>query len=113
MSRLEQREETNHDLANQIEQLTKKVTMLQNELKAEKEKNTELIGLRELMFNLDSQTEYIEQELDYIKLKSIKAVIIGGHEKWQQRMKELLPNVTFIHPDQASFDLSLLNDVHN
>lgn len=112
MSRLDQREATNRDLAAQVEQLNKKVTMLQKELESEQQKNNELIGLRELMFNLDRQTEYKEElHIDYDKLKSIKAVIIGGHEKWQQRMKDLLPGITFIHPDQASFDLSLLDGV--
>lgn len=63
------------------------------------------------MFSLDAQAEYKFSSIDLNKLHQVKAIIIGGHEKWQTRMKELLPNFGFIHTDMVNFDLSVLSSV--
>lgn len=90
----------------------KKIAKLEAELEKERQKDEELNSLREFMFSLDSEVEYKESSaIDMDKLKQVKAVIIGGHNKWQQRMKELLPNFIFIHTDMLNFDLSVLDDI--
>lgn len=81
------------------------------ELEEEKRNREELNSLREFIFNLDKEEDYIEEEPNLEELKDYKAVIVGGHEKWQQRMKELLPNFIFIHPDNLNFDTKLLDKV--
>lgn len=99
-------------LQQQIEVLEKENRRLQSELAEERKNRNELNSLREFMFNLDRQEEYtVQEEVDMEFLKKYKAVLIGGHEKWQQRMKELLPNFIFIHPDQANFDTKILDSV--
>lgn len=63
------------------------------------------------MFGLDAQIEYIKIDIDYSTLKNVKAVIIGGHERWQAKMKDLLPNFIFIHIDMVNFDVSMFDSV--
>ena len=41
----------------------------------------------------------------------MKGLIIGGHENWQRKMKELLPGFKFILPDALNFDVSILEGV--
>ena len=77
----------------------------------EKQKNVELNSLREFMFSLDKEVEYKNIEVNIDKLKEINGVIIGGHEKWQQKMKEYLPKFIFIHTDMLNFDVTALNGV--
>lgn len=111
ISKLDQREAQVKDLIEQAEQLTKQVEKLQKEIESEQLKNNELNSLREFMFSLDTQVEYAEKDIDYNILKTIKAVIIGGHEKWQSRMKEILPGCIFIHTDMINFDMAVLDSV--
>lgn len=93
-------------------QLEREVSRLKAELAEETKNRQELISLREFLFSLDRQEEYEESApYDLEKLKNYKAVLIGGHEKWQAHMKELLPKFIFIHPDNVVFDIHLLDGV--
>lgn len=94
-----------------LEVLRKKNARLKKELDTERRNRQELNSLREFMFDLDSREAYPNEAIDFDKLKSFKAVLIGGHEKWQARMKELLPEFVFIHPGNHNFDLRLLDGV--
>lgn len=106
-----QKQELNK-LQQQLEKLERENKRLKTELEEERKNRNELIGLREFMFSLDRQEEYnIKEEIDMEFLRNYKSVIIGGHEKWQQRMKELLPNFIFIHPDQTNFDTKILENI--
>ena len=98
-------------LAQQVEALEKENERLRQELEEERKNRNELNNLREFLFSLDKQEEYIEEKTDMDLLTKYKVVLIGGHEKWQQRMKKLLPNFIFIHPDQANFDTKLLEGI--
>ena len=44
------------------------------------------------MFELDNEVEYRELEED-IEM-DINGIIVGGHDKWQQKMKESLPRLS-------------------
>jgi len=91
--------------------LEKENERLKKECEVEKRNRQELNSLREFIFNLDKQEVYPESEtIDYNVLKNYKAIVIGGHERWQSRMKKYLPEFIFIHPDNKNFDLKLLND---
>nr|WP_294487031.1 hypothetical protein [uncultured Anaerosporobacter sp.] len=112
-SMLEQKETTEMNLINRINELTKKVERMSVELENEAHKNKELNSLREFVFRLDSQVSYKETDIDYSRLKQLNAVIIGGHERWQAKMKESLPKCTFIHTDMNNFDVNILNSVND
>lgn len=96
----------------EIEQLEKENARLIAKLEVEKRNREELNSLREFIFNLDKQEEYSEDEIDLKLLENYKAIVIGGHEKWQQRMKKLLPNFEFIHPNNLNFDTRLLDNTN-
>lgn len=90
----------------------KENTRLKGELAEEKKNRQELNSLREFLFSLDQQEEYMEEEsYNLDELKNYKAVLIGGHERWQARMKELLPECIFIHPDNKAFDVRILENI--
>lgn len=93
-------------------QLEREIPRLKAELAEETKNRQELNSLREFLFSLDRQEEYEEAvPYDLAELKNLKAVLVGGHEKWQARMKGLLPGFIFIHPDNMAFDLRLLDGV--
>lgn len=93
------------------ENLVKENARLKAELEEEQKNREELNSLREFLFSLDRQEEFITEAIDFDILQDYKAIIVGGHEKWQKRMKELLPNFIFIHPDNLNFDTRLLDGV--
>lgn len=95
-----------------IKALERENTRLKSELAEEKKNRQELNSLREFIFSLDRQEDdYHDPLVDNEGLKNTKALIIGGHEKWQARMKELLPGFLFIHPDNKAYDLRILNSI--
>jgi hypothetical protein len=110
-SQLEYKENEVKKLEGDLSLSEKRIKRLEAELENEKSKTNELNSLREFIFSLDSQTEYNNEteEVNSEQLKQIKGVIIGGHEKWQSRMKELLPNFTFIHTTMLNFDTSIFD----
>ncbi len=71
--------------------------------------NSILDSLREFMFNLDTQNIYEEKPIDTAALQKIKGLILGGHPKWQDRMKEILPNLKFLSVENVNFDTNILN----
>lgn len=91
--------------------LQKENERLKIELAEAQRNKNELNSLREFLFSLDQKEEYQAEEIDFDELKKYKAIVIGGHERWQQRMKEYLPNFIFIHPDQLNFDIRLLDGI--
>lgn len=94
------------------EDLQRENVRLNTKLAEEKKNRQELYSLREFLFSLDQQEGYQEEEAYNLdELKTFKAVLIGGHERWQARMKELLPEFVFIHPDNKAFDARLLESV--
>lgn len=92
--------------------LEKENARLKAELEHEKRNREELNSLREFLFSLDKQEDFISENFNPDVLKDYRAMVIGGHEKWQQRMKELLPNFIFIHPDNMNFDARLLDGIN-
>lgn len=91
------------------DELRRKINSLESQLQKEEQKNDELNALREFVFSLDTEIEFKEAPIDYDGLKSSRLIILGGHERWQSKMKEYLPEGVFIHPDMMNFDLSLVD----
>jgi len=99
------------ELQRSYELLEKENKRLKAELEEEKKNREELNSLREFIFQLDKEEEFIEESINPEIFNNYKVVVLGGHEKWQQRMKELLPNFIFIHPDNLNFDTRILDDI--
>lgn len=74
-----------------------------------------LINLRGFIFNIeyDDESTYLHESLNYDVLKDVSGVVIGGHNKWQSRMKEHLPNCKFILPEMLNtLDLTIFSKVN-
>lgn len=99
------------ELQNRIEALERDNKRLWAEIVESEGNKQELNSLREFVFGLDNKQEYKVKELDFEGLKDLKGLIIGGHENWQRKMKELLPSFKFIPPDALNFDVSILEGV--
>lgn len=108
---LKVKDNTMKKLQEQIERLERENRRLRNQLDEEAQNRNELNSLREFMFNLDKQEEYTLKERNFSKLQNVKGLVVGGHENWQRRMKELLPNFKFLHPDTLNIDISILDNV--
>lgn len=74
----------------------------------------ELIALREYMFAQENEVP-IEEDEDIESLtssiKAIKGAIVGGHVNWQKKLKEHLPNFTFVSPDNKNIDFSFTDNL--
>lgn len=102
----------NGKLKKQIEQLEKENKRLIAVLDETNKNNKELVSLREFIFNLENKEDMQENtEIDLSKLNNIKGLIIGGSDRWQQRMKVLLPNFKFIPTSAINFDTSIIKNV--
>jgi hypothetical protein len=90
--------------------LSNKIKKLEADLDKERENSIELHALREFVFELGMDGELSHDTIpDYTCLKDIRGIVIGGHERWRTKMKEHLPKFSFINPNIATFDLSLLD----
>lgn len=110
-SELQHKTSTIKELQEQIERFEKENRRVKSQLDEELQNRHELNSLREFMFSLDKQEEYIKEPPDFSKLQNIRGLIIGGHENWQKHMKELLPGFKFLHPDMMNFDISILDNI--
>ncbi|CAM3207353.1 hypothetical protein HP548_02485 [Paenibacillus taichungensis] len=75
---------------------------LRSLIRETKSNNKEVIALRKLVASLRSEEEKIEPltiDMDEMIrfLSRINGVIIGGHQHWQQRLREKLTNFRFVH----------------
>ena len=105
---LEQRIE---ELSGEINEKGRKIRRLEEDLAAAKNTKTELIALREMVFQQNQSNENLAGPgKNYSELKSLKAVFIGGRPAWQKKMKEFLPNATFIDTAVLHFDTGLLRN---
>ena len=72
----------------------------------------ELFALRELLFTLGKDEielyddcDFSNSEIDYSRI-----VIIGGHIKWAQKIKNRLPDIDIISADQKNVDLKFIRN---
>ncbi|EGT4205778.1 hypothetical protein EPL64_14500 [Clostridioides difficile] len=100
-------QDENKKLKLELELLQKDKNRLESEIKEQFTSKEELVQLRNFMFN-QQQEQYVITD-ESIDLKSIKAVIFGGHPNWILKMKERLINFEFISAEVINFDVNILN----
>ncbi|NMA49247.1 MAG: hypothetical protein GX947_05680, partial [Tissierellia bacterium] len=104
------RNEYKSTLEAKINEQEKEIKNLKIKLYHEQEKNKELFALRNLVFSLEYEEEIHEDE--QLTILEVKAIIIGGHERWQARLREELPKTfSFVGADQKNFDTNKLHNV--
>lgn len=98
------------------------ITKLEKHIK-ELEKNAfeyemlkkEVVSLREYVYENDKQQDAFAEDtltMDAViqNLEELKIVVVGGNIKWQQKMKDVLPNIKFIQIDKTGSFSSLSNE---
>jgi hypothetical protein len=70
---------------------------------------SELNSLRGFLFSLDHEEEFSPSGVE-VDLSAINGVVLGGHVRWQNKMKSLLPSFSFISPESLNFDQNLIRN---
>ena len=98
-ARLHQKEEDYRNLYDKNKLLRSEVKQLSAEVAANEANKNELIALRDFVYNSTENTEpttgiSLEEMKAFLAAKDI--VIIGGHENWHNKLKQLFSSWTFI-----------------
>lgn len=97
-----------------INQLEKQLKNKEVEIGNNEHEKRELQALRDYVFRHENEQEIIEDiaiEFDANELKEKKIAIIGGHQRWQNKIKQAIPNVRTVHPDEIGIDLSFIRNM--
>lgn len=100
----------------ELKELELELKRTKQDLQKAKEYEKELFFLRDYYFNSQQDDETNELDIglsiDTVlkSLSSVKGVIVGGHTNLQNKLKEVLPNFTFIKTEEASRDISFIRN---
>lgn len=98
------------DLETTILRQEKQIAKLESAVNELSANNEELYGLREYVFAMNECMDFdITGNVDYDSLKNISGAVIGGHPRWQEKMKEQLPHFVYLSIDNINFDIDVLN----
>jgi hypothetical protein len=90
----------------------KEIKKLKNELNDNKINKIELTSLRNNFFNIElEEVIVIQDEIDFDLLARKKIMVLGGHDTLQNKLKDILLNTVFIHPDNINFDIRIISTV--
>ncbi|SEJ30229.1 hypothetical protein SAMN05660742_105208 [Propionispira arboris] len=79
--------------------------------------------LEDLQLQIEQQSQQIDQmertielfgqkdevlAIDMALLQTLNVAIVGGHEKWQRRLKDSFPEFVYIETDAVKFDVNIL-----
>lgn len=91
-------------------ELKKTKVELEKEIEELNKDMKELYALREAMFNREE--EICEIEDIEIKVPHVNALVVGGHENWQLKLKKVLPDTFgFLNGKKENFDIRILDNV--
>lgn len=111
-------EEENKKLKEQLVEMEKRLNSTAAELEREKQEKQqekkELVALRNYMYENGQNTyEELENELTLEEmeedLKERNVAIIGGHQNWNNKMKAIFPDWTYIAAEQKVVSESMLS----
>ena len=101
----------NEKLKIELEKQHKEIKLLKNKMDTI---NTNKAFLeKQINTKLNLNNEIVDQniiEYDIETVKGFHGLIVGGHPKWQEKMKEKLRKSIFLSPDDLNFDLNLINN---
>lgn len=101
-------------LEQELAKARKEAENLQGELEKKSVNDHELIALREYIFNEKTKCneDVNELSLDSKKkeLAEKEVIIIGGHENWVTKMKQVFPEFLYISPDSTNRKIDFLKE---
>jgi hypothetical protein len=98
-------------LEREIAEQEKELEQLRDTVKTLKENQKELVSLREYVFALGQDDPDQDEGINEvgIEIPSARAVVIGGHQRWQAYLKKLVPETfSFVSADALNFDTKIL-----
>lgn len=96
---------------NEIKELVKQNTELEQRIDELEQQETELIALREMMFALEQKNDITLQKTNIKDIDHSNILIVGGHPNWQKQLKEQLPNIRIVDTDALNFNPDLLSNI--
>lgn len=103
------KDEKYKEISGKYERLLRENRSLQKSLEEVEKNKEEVSQLREFLFNLDNEEEYIGKIVDN-KIESLKGVVVGGTYKWQLKMKERFSGWNYIGMDNLNFDENIIKN---
>ncbi|PDZ94793.1 hypothetical protein CON36_31905 [Bacillus cereus] len=105
-----------HQSKEENKQLELENQKLKKELESREDNKKELISLRDFMYRqMQDEPDWEEEEVPFDELVSYlntkKIAFFGGHQTLHQKLKELLPNARFVHPDVKLLDVSFVDNM--
>lgn len=100
------------ELLEEIERLKLENSRLKTEAKEGESLKQEVVKLRNYVFdlnNLNTDEAELEHEVNIDLLNNKNIVILGGTLNWEQKMKEVLPNATFVGNEQMNTSINFIN----
>lgn len=99
----------------ELESLLKKKELYEAETESLKK---EVVSLREYVFREanESTNEEWDEEVTNVAvnqeaLQDVKIAVMGGHQRWHRRLKEALPQIRTVLPEETNIDLSFLRNM--
>lgn len=92
------------------EALINKNNVLSKEINDLEVAKMERVALIERLYSLEQEVECSELDNAIATAINESAVVFGGHPKWINRMKTLLPNWTFIPSNSLNFDSNIVKN---
>lgn len=102
-------EEEYEMLSKEYKKLHRENKALHKTLEEVDQNQEEVVELRQFIFNLDKEEEYVDQIIDN-KIENVKAVVVGGTPKWQSKMKERFNEWDYLGVDNLNFDENIIKN---
>jgi len=94
------------EYAAEVRGLKKRLEELEAELLEAEKDRQELCSLWEMLFRMQEKEAPPEEAPPEIP-RDFRGVVVGGHPRWQEKMREKLPGFTFLSAD-GNFDPALI-----
>jgi len=93
----------------QIEKLERENKRLKTTVKEQDEESKELIALRNYIYSQESnEIVYVQNKLKEEDIALVNAVIVGGSNSWQNKLRERMPKYKYIPSDSFNFDEGII-----
>lgn len=99
----------------ELESLLKKKELEEKEMESLKK---EVVSLREYVFregiepsNEDEEEEVTNMATNQEALHDVRIAVVGGHQRWHRRLKEALPKIRTVLPEETNLDLSFVRNM--
>lgn len=111
--RLDRQQQSLNEAQLAIDRQNKKILANAEEYASQQETISEMKAYIEaLETQLENQNE-TQQQSDTVVVPDLsdkRIVVVGGHENWQNKLKSLYPDFTFIGADDISFDVNVVRN---